>query len=159
MRAMPLQNRVLPTGECRRGDYRDFTAAWQAARDLGGPPLARQMDAVLQGERVDRQRRQVTRPAAPASLPDGTMVRVGGQVGLYLGGGLRPWSWDGYGAPVPVRADGDVEVLTPPSIVAAIAAGYRPLVHPTALAGGAVASGTRGGVRAHHPRPPDRPGA
>jgi hypothetical protein len=29
-----------------------------------------------------------------------------------------------------------VEVLTPPSIVAAINAGYRPLVHPSALAGG-----------------------
>jgi len=28
-----------------------------------------------------------------------------------------------------------MEVLTPPSTVAAIAAGYRPLVHPTALTG------------------------
>jgi hypothetical protein len=59
------------------------------------------------------------------------MVRSRGQIGLYRGGALRPWSWDGYGPPVPA---GDVvELLTPPSIAASIAAGYRPLVHPTAV--------------------------
>jgi hypothetical protein len=34
-------------------------------------------------------------------------------------------------------------VLTPPSMVAAIAAGYRPMVHPSALAG------ATDGLRAH----------
>jgi hypothetical protein len=137
-----------PCAYCRRGDYTDFTAAWQAAAGLGGPPLAREMDPVLHGERVDRQRRQVTRAAVAGGLPDGVMIRAGGQVGLYLGGSLRPWSWDGYGAPVPVSAGREVELLTPPSISAAIGAGYRPLVHPTALAGTAP-----DGVRAHRPRP------
>ena len=138
-----------PCAYCRRGDYRDFTAAWQGARGLDGPPLAPEMDRALHGERVDRRRRQVTRRASAAGLPDGAMIRADGRTGLYLGGGLRPWSWDGYGAPVPVRAAGDVEVLTPPSIVAAITAGYRPMIHPTALAGG-----IPDGVRAHQPRPP-----
>jgi hypothetical protein len=137
-----------PCAYCRRGDYTDFTAAWQAARGLGQRPLAREMDAVLHGERVDRRRRQLTRAAAAGGLPDGVMIRAGGQVGLYLGGGLRPWSWDGYGTPVPVADGREVELLTPPSIAGAIAAGYRPLVHPTALAGEAPE-----GVRAHPPRP------
>jgi hypothetical protein len=133
-----------PCAYCRRDDYRDFTAAWRAARGLDRAPLAREMDPVLHGERVDRRRRQVTRPVRARDLADGVMIRDGGQVGLYLGGALRPWSWDGYGAAVPA---GDVvELLTPPSIAAAIAAGYRPLVHPTATAGPA------GGVRAHPPR-------
>jgi len=143
-----------PCAFCRRGDYTDFTAAWQAAQDLGGPPLAREMDPVLHAERVDRQRRQCTWKAPAGGLSDGVMIRAGGRLGLYLGGGLRPWSWDGYGAPEPVSADGEVEVLTPPSITRAIAAGYRPLVHPTALAGG-----TPDGVRAHQPRPPEGPPA
>jgi hypothetical protein len=137
-----------PCAYCRRGDYTDFSAAWQAARGPGERPLARDLDAVLHGERVDRQRRQVTRAATAGELPDGVMIRAGGQVGLYLGGSLRPWSWEGYGTPVPVGADREVEVLTPPSIARAIAAGYRPLVHPTALAGEAPES-----VRAHPPRP------
>jgi hypothetical protein len=136
-----------PCAYCRRADYRDFTAAWRAARGLDRAPLAREMDPVLHGERVGRQRRQVTRPARAGGLPGGVMIRVGGRTGLYLGGSLRPWSWDGYGAAVPVGGDDVVEVLTPPSIVAAIGAGYRPLVHPTALAGG-----PDGGVRAHQPR-------
>jgi hypothetical protein len=137
-----------PCAHCRRGDYVGFTVAWQAAQGLGARPLAREMDPVLHAERVGRQRRQITRRAAAGGLPDGLMIRAGGRLGLYLGGSLRPWSWDGYGTPAPVSADAEVEVLTPPSITAAIAAGYRPLVHPTALAGG-----TPAGVRAHPPRP------
>jgi hypothetical protein len=46
---------------------------------------------------------------------------------------VRPWSFRGYGAPAQAGPDGPVEVLTPPSIVAAITAGYQPLVHRSAL--------------------------
>ena len=139
-----------PCAYCRRGDYTDFTAAWQAAEGLGGRPLARELDAVLHAERVGAQRRQRTWTAPSGGLPDGVMIRAGGRLGLYLGGGLRPWSWDGYGAAVPVSASAEVEVLTPPSISRAIAAGYRPLVHPTAL-------GDSGQVRVHQARPPEPP--
>jgi hypothetical protein len=52
-----------------------------------------------------------------------------------MNGRVRPWSFRGYGAPVQAGRAGPVEVLTPPSTVAAITAGYRPLVHPSALAG------------------------
>ena len=51
-------------------------------------------------------------------------------MGLLIGGRLRAWSLIGYGAAAPVS--GPVEVLTPPAIIAAIAAGYQPMVHPTA---------------------------
>jgi hypothetical protein len=133
-----------PCAYCRRPDYTDFTAAWQAAAGLGGPPLAREMDPVLHAERVDRQRRQRTRRMPAADLPGGVMIRSGGRIGLWLGGALRPWSWEGYGPPEPPGAGTGVEVLTPPSIIAAIAAGYRPRVHPTALDG---AGGSGGEVR------------
>jgi hypothetical protein len=44
---------------------------------------------------------------------------------------------------------GVAEVLTPPSIVAAIAAGYRPLVHPSAVGGSSPGADGPPRVRVH----------
>jgi hypothetical protein len=99
------------------------------------------MDAALHRERTDRSRRKLSYPANIADLPDGVMVRIDGEPGLLIGGQVHSWSFRGYGAP-PAPASpftagpGEVEVLTPPSIVAAITAGYQPLVHYSALANG-----------------------
>jgi hypothetical protein len=140
-----------PCAYCRRGDFLAFADAWRAARRLPRPPLAREMDPVLHRERVDRRRRQLTHQAPMGELPDGVMIRVGGRIGLFLAGQLRSWSFHGYGAPATVPRLGMVEVLTPPSIVAAIAAGYQPLLHPTALAGPSLAGVAPPGVRIHGP--------
>jgi hypothetical protein len=91
------------------------------------------MDAQLHSERVDpRTRRQRTRPARAGELPDGAMVRRDGACGLLAGGRFLPWSFTGYLAPVALRPGAVVELLTPPASVAAIAAGYRPVLHPSA---------------------------
>ena len=45
---------------------------------------------------------------------------------------LYPWSDSGYGPRVALPVSGDVEVLTPRSLVEILAAGYRPGVHPSA---------------------------
>jgi hypothetical protein len=135
-----------PCARCRRGDYLGFAAAWRAARRLARPPSAAEMDSVLHSERVDRSRRKVTYLAPPGELPDGVMIRLGGQPLLLAGGRPRPWSFLGYGPPTGLPET--AEVLTPRSIVAAIAAGYRPLVHPTALAEvGAGRASTPGRIR------------
>jgi hypothetical protein len=123
-----------PCGYCRRGDFLDFAEAWRAARHLPRRPRAAEMDTALHRERTDRYRRKLSYPAPAAELPDGVMVRNGGEPGLLIGGRVRPWSFHGYGAPDPAGPAARVEVLTPPSIVAAIMAGYRPLVHPSATA-------------------------
>ena len=123
-----------PCGYCRRGDYLDFAEAWRAARHLPRRPGAAEMDTALHRERTDRSRRKLSYLAPAAELPDGVMIRAGGEPGLLIGGQVRPWSCYGYGAPAPAGPAGAVEVLTPPSIVAAITAGYRPLVHPSVLA-------------------------
>jgi hypothetical protein len=123
-----------PCAYCRRGDYLGFATAWQTARSLDSRPRAGELDRVLHHERVDRRRRKLTHQARIADLPAGVMIRSAGTTSLYLDGRLLPWSFDGYGPPVsPGPGDAEVEVLTPPSIVAAIAAGYRPLIHPSAL--------------------------
>jgi hypothetical protein len=136
-----------PCGYCRRNDYLAFATAWQQTRSLPVRPRAVEMDAQLHAERVDRSRRQRTHFRPVADLPDGVMVRYGTDAALLVGGQPRVWSFDGYGPTAGnVTAETTYEVLTPPSIVAAIAAGYRPMVHPTALAGGGGA-GKNCGVR------------
>jgi hypothetical protein len=93
------------------------------------------MDARLHTERVDsRTRKQITRPASMGALPDGVMVGFEGAVWLVVHGHLLPWSFEGYGPPRPVPPGTVVELLTPPSTVAALAGGYRPLLHPSARA-------------------------
>jgi hypothetical protein len=140
-----------PCAYCRRRDYLDFAEAWRSARRLGHRPRAGEMDAVLHRERVDRRRRQLTHRAPAAGLPDGVMIRAGGGAGLLLGGRLLPWSFQGYGAPAGDGLPAVAEVLTPPATVAAIAAGYRPLVHPTALAGPPPGGLPPAGARAYEP--------
>jgi len=122
-----------PCAYCRRADYVRFGDAWIAAHALAERPRAGELDAQLHRERVDpRTRRQATRPASFGALPDGAMVRHAGRPALVLGPHLLPWSFAGYGPPIAVPRGADVELLTPPSTVAAIAAGYRPKLHPTA---------------------------
>ena len=71
-------------------------------------------------------------PAAVPALPDGTVV-VAGKSGFTLISGLaHRWTSEGYDPPVSLhRADG---LLTPPSTLMALGAGYRPVLHPSIAA-------------------------
>jgi hypothetical protein len=105
------------------------------AHGLPDPPRAEAMDAVLHPARIDpaiRRQRVVPHPAA--DLPDGSMVALPGDPGgawLVLGHGLRRWSPSGYREGRP-RPSGQVGLLTPLPSVAALVAGYRPELHPSA---------------------------
>jgi hypothetical protein len=122
-----------PCAYCRRADFVAFAECWRAAHGPVDRPRASQIDARLHVERVDpRSRRQLTRPAVVGELPDGVMIRHGGTPGLLAGGGVLPWSFAGYQAPIALPPTTPVELLTPPATVATIAADYRPLVHPSA---------------------------
>jgi len=122
-----------PCAYCRRRDYLSFAEAWRRAHGLAERPRAGEMDARLHTERVDpRTRRQLTRSALIGELPDGVMVRHGAGAGLLAGGRVLEWSFAGYGASVKAGPATVVELLTPPATVAAIAAGYRPMLHPSA---------------------------
>jgi hypothetical protein len=125
-----------PCGYCRRADYLAYAHGWQAARALPERPRAIEMDACLHTERVDsRTRRQRTRPARIGELPDGAMIWYGSGPALVLGGAVLPWTFTGYlGAVRPPDLDAKVDLLTPPSTVAVLGAGYRPLLHPSAHA-------------------------
>lgn len=120
-----------PCFECRRKDALDFAERWQAARRLRARPRADEMDDVLHGERLAGRAKRLHRRDIDA-LPDGAFVALEGAAYAVRGDALLRWSPDGYGAGKKRPRRIAVDVLTPPAILAVLAAGYRPRWHPSA---------------------------
>lgn len=121
-----------PCFECRRADAVRFALAWAAAAGAGRRPSAPEMDKVLHPERTGKV------PGTTSimdELPNGSFVAWQNQPHLVLAGRLRPWTVEGYGSAFRVGLDERLPVLTPPSIVAALSAGYWPMVHTSAQTG------------------------
>lgn len=119
-----------PCCECRRDAFRAWQDAWRIAQSLDAPPRAREIDAQLHAERITpRTRRQQRWRTRFGDLPDGAFVVRDSGPCLVRNGRLHGWSWRGYGAPLSCAADEIVTVLTPPSSVAVLQAGYRPAVN------------------------------
>lgn len=122
-----------PCYECRRADFRTWQAAWREAQGLSAAPRVPEMDACLHEERIaPGSRKHRVWQSAASELPDAAFVALNGAPHLVQADSLRPWSWQGYGQPV-ARPRGNVAVLTPPSNVAVLRAGFRPVLHPSAF--------------------------
>lgn len=132
-----------PCAQCRPSAFVAFAVAWARATGLAIRPSATTIDAALAGERGERSL------VRPADLPEGAMAAEPDADVCWLidGGGMRRWSFGGYGSsralpPTPMVA------LTPPSIIAVLRAGYVPLTARapfgvTATAASAARSGDR----------------
>jgi hypothetical protein len=124
-----------PCFECRRANAKAFAAAFAAGHGLRTAPRAPEMDRVLHAERLDGRAKRLHRIAID-DLPDGAMLALIEEPDVAFalrGATLLPWSSIGYGVPRPRPRGVSVDVLTPPAIVAALCAGYRPSWHPSAL--------------------------
>jgi hypothetical protein len=120
-----------PCFYCRRDDANRFRAAWEKGNRVSDV-RAPDMDAVLHRERFASSKRLHPLPTTLDKLPDGTMVQAGEESFLIVSGKALRWSPSGYRA---VKgAISDAKLLTPPSTVRAFAAGYRPVLHPSAEA-------------------------
>jgi hypothetical protein len=119
-----------PCFECRRADATLFAEKW--AQTKGSEfPYVDEMDRVLQAERLDGRAKRTHRMPI-GELPDGAFVTIDGAAFALRGAHLLRWSDTGYVEKI-VRPRGvTLDVLTPPSIVAVLAAGYRPRWHPSA---------------------------
>jgi hypothetical protein len=117
---------------CRRDDANRFRSAWEQGNGVA-KLLARDIDAVLHRERLDRgSKRLHPLPMPLNSLPDGAMVQAGDESYLIVQGRAMRWSPAGYRG-----ADSAIEnamLLTPPSTLRALGAGYQPVLHPSAMA-------------------------
>jgi hypothetical protein len=117
---------------CRRDDANRFRAAWQEGNAVADI-RAREIDAVLHRERLERGKKRLhPLPVPVEQLPDGAMVQQGEESFLIVQGEALRWSMAGY-----CKADGAIDgalLLTPPSTLRALSAGYRPALHPSAIA-------------------------
>ena len=128
-----------PCFECRRERAIAFRQAWLA----GNPSLA---DNVISVDKIDDQlhnerltdehyvknRRKRTFESELKGLPNGVFIEISESPYMLWDKHLYQWRPAGYRPPIPKPAGGMVTVLTPPSIVNALAAGYVPVVHETA---------------------------
>jgi hypothetical protein len=116
---------------CRRDDANRFRAAWEEGNGVRGV-RAREMDAVLHGERLEGGKKRLhPLPTPVAQLPDGAMVQAGEESFLIVQGRALRWSMAGY-----QKAEAALDealLLTPPSTLHALGAGYRPVLHPSAM--------------------------
>jgi hypothetical protein len=105
---------------CRRADYNRLTEIWDERADA--------IDAQLHGERGR------THETHFDELPDGAFVVHENEPWLVRGANLLRWTPAGYAARTP-RPTGKAQLITPPSLVAVLRAGWQPLVpllHPSA---------------------------
>ncbi len=116
---------------CRRDDANRFRAAWDKGNGTS-KVSAKAMDAELHRERLDRGKKRLHPLTGPlAELRDGAMLQQGEESFLIVKGRPLLWSPAGY-----ARAGHELQspmLLTPPSTLRALSAGYRPALHPTAL--------------------------
>ncbi|SEE33295.1 hypothetical protein SAMN05519104_5801 [Rhizobiales bacterium GAS188] len=117
-----------PCFECRRADALRFREAFARGNGLTSLPLADEMDLRLHAERLAPSVREADR----SRLPDGAMVAREGKPCLVLGGELLVWTHSGY-LPLTDKRKPPLLLLTPPSTVAALGAGFRARLHPTAV--------------------------
>lgn len=116
-----------PCAECRRRSFTAFADAWATA--LGDERLrAREIDSRLHAERLrDRHGRRALTEMPWADLPDGVFVIAGPDPGVVSGDHLTRYDRvsNTYGARYPRPRTGTATVITPPSVITVLRAGYR----------------------------------
>ena len=117
-----------PCAECRRADWLDFRHRWSL---LYGAADAASIDRALHKARLTPDRQQRRHMAPAETLPPGVFVLWQDRPHLMTARGLHPHSPQGYGPPLP-RPAGLLPVLTPEPLASVMAAGWRPLLHPSA---------------------------
>jgi hypothetical protein len=130
-----------PCAECRHADYVRFKEFWKATnrgsggRQPGGSVSigAEQIDSKLQQERRNADGTKRLFQTRCDDLPDGVFVSLATGPDAYLVWREKIFHWTpaGYDTCHPIPRRTDVQVLTPPSTLRVIAAGYEPIVHPT----------------------------
>ena len=123
-----------PCALCRREDYLRFGELW---RELHPSQVgADAIDEQLHAERVAHEMREQRHHRAPLDeLPDGAFIMEDAPW-IVVGTELRRWTPAGYSERKsrPVRAE--ATLVTPPSLVGVLRAGWQPLVpllHPSVI--------------------------
>ena len=122
-----------PCFECRRKEAESFAEKWRQAFKLRSRPHAPVMDEQLHAERLDGRDKRLHRRQVD-ELPDGAFIAQEGAAFAVRGDSLLRWTPTGYESRRRRASGIVVDVLTPPSTLAVLAAGYAPRWHPSAEA-------------------------
>lgn len=117
-----------PCFECRRKDAEKFAALFSRSKKRA---RAAAMDEVLHAERLDGKAKRLHGRAID-DLPDGAMIAMAGDAFAVRGKRLLRWTPQGYTSSKRRPGGLDVGVLTPPSMLKVLAAGFTPFWHPSA---------------------------
>lgn len=123
-----------PCAYCQRVKYNFFKANWADVfcNESSTNPSVIEIDRQLHTERVARGAGKLKYVAKLTALPEGVIFEHQAHALLIYRGKCWRWSFDGYVATSLDAYDGDVEVLTPRSVVRLLSAGYTPDVHASA---------------------------
>lgn len=115
-----------PCALCRRSEFNRF----KEKAEFSG--AVAELDSQLHSERAVPRRFEQRRHIFPVSeLPDGAIVLTDAGPCLVHDKAWRPVSLSGYGSALRKPITGDALVLTPPTTLKALRAGYRPVMHPS----------------------------
>ncbi|MGI9657808.1 MAG: hypothetical protein ACR2OD_02785 [Gaiellaceae bacterium] len=114
-----------PCYECRRRDAHAFADAIADRDGLERRPTAGELDQRLHAERLDGRAKRL-HVCSFAALPGGAIVLHDGQPRAVLGDQLVRWTHGGYTDGIVRPHKGNARVLTPPTALAALVAGYEP---------------------------------
>ena len=110
-----------PCAECRRSSYNEYRRLW-AETHGGTTPYVKEMDTQLHRERTGSSHH----PAGWDSLPDGVFVLTDRGPAVVVGDHLAVWNRhdNAYGDKLSRPKTGTAIVITPPSTVGVVRAGY-----------------------------------
>ncbi|HEX5509638.1 MAG TPA: hypothetical protein VFX37_14140, partial [Pseudolabrys sp.] len=114
-----------PCFECRRKNAEEFARLFSSKRQRASAPA---MDKILHEERLDGKEKRTYKRKIDA-LPDGAMIVLGGGPYAVRRNRLFHWTPSGYAGAKRRPRDVSVDVLTPPSMLRVLKAGYLPLWH------------------------------
>lgn len=122
-----------PCAECRRDAFSKFAACFDGGDAPRGTAGAAEIDGVLHAARLSQDSRQTRSSARFGDLPDGAMIDRGEEAWLVANGQILRWTPGGYDRARSVSLSEIVTVLTPAPVLRVLKAGYRPVVHPSAV--------------------------
>jgi hypothetical protein len=126
-----------PCALCRRPAYSVYRDLWAASLEVPRPS-AKDMNRALHAERIVRGTHRRRVHAMPwTDLPDGTFVHLS-RPALVVGDAVVEWTYEGYGTRHRRPIAGTAQVITPPSTVAVLRAGYPVQIDPAQVDAGAL---------------------
>jgi len=124
-----------PCNDCQKDRLKEFKKIWlgtnESAYTLTSTNV-KDIDEIIQEERVDANGNKVTYSSGIIELPDGIFVEFEDKYFLKWRNSLLEWSIDGYVSAVPISNNKTAKVLTPKSIVRCFSSGFLPKVHESA---------------------------